>query len=107
MNGTNGDQANGTDSADLSIGLSKRTNRLWSHASPQSTPMYQFLTSVNKTFGLQLPSYEDLYKWSIEQIDDFWVHVWNFVGIRAESPASKVSCMDNAVSIAGLTCAGC
>jgi acetoacetyl-CoA synthetase len=93
MNAMNGDQANGINGADLSIGLSKGSKLLWKHASPKSTPMYQFMKSVNEEFGLQLSNYENLHRWSIDHIDAFWGHVWKFVGIRAARQSSRVSCM--------------
>jgi acetoacetyl-CoA synthetase len=89
----NGDQANGTNGADLSIGPSKGAKLLWKHAAPESTPMYQFMKSVNEEFGLQLDKYQDLHRWSIDHIDAFWGHVWKFVGVRAERQSSRVSCV--------------
>jgi acetoacetyl-CoA synthetase len=88
----NADQANGTDGADLSIGSSKSSKLLWRHASPQSTPMYRFMESVNDKLGLQLSDYKELHRWSIDNIDAFWGHVWKFVGVRAERESSRVSC---------------
>ncbi|CAA9959906.1 acetoacetyl-synthase [Pyrenophora teres f. maculata] len=68
-NGTNG--SNGTPSG---------SKLLWEHGSPETTPMHQFLQSVNKTRGLQLSSYKELHQWSIENIDQFWQRTWEFVG---------------------------
>lgn len=94
MDRTNGDQANGTNGANLRIGSSKGSRLLWRHASPQSTPMYQFMGSVNQKFGLQLSSYGEFHRWSIDYIDEFWGEVWKFVGVRAECEAAKVSCIE-------------
>ncbi|KAF1846948.1 acetoacetate-CoA ligase [Cucurbitaria berberidis CBS 394.84] len=64
---------------------------LWRHSSPQSTPMYQFLQLINQTYGQQLSTYQDLHKWSIDNIDDFWLRTWDFVGIRHQGvPLSAV-----------------
>lgn len=87
MNGTNGDQANGANGTDLAP--KHESKLLWRHPSPQSTPMFKFVESVNKEYGLSLSNYEDLHKWSIENIDRFWGRVWQFVGVRAESEASS------------------
>ncbi|KAF2681669.1 acetoacetate-CoA ligase [Lentithecium fluviatile CBS 122367] len=89
MNGTNRGQANGANGTNISNGASKGSKLLWRHGSPQSTPMYQFMESVNERYGLQLESYEELYRWSIDNINDLWGHVWKFVGVRAECEASK------------------
>ncbi|KAF1968171.1 acetoacetate-CoA ligase [Bimuria novae-zelandiae CBS 107.79] len=87
---SNGDQANGIDGADLSNGLTKGAKLLWRHPAPRSSPMFRFMDSVNQEYGLQLSNYEELYKWSVDCIDKFWGRVWQFVGIRAQSEASRV-----------------
>ncbi|KAI4932932.1 hypothetical protein J4E85_003335 [Alternaria conjuncta] len=71
MNGTKG--ANGT---------STGPKLLWKHSSPKTTPMYQFLQSVNQTHNLQLSDYSQLHKWSIDNINEFWQRTWEFVGVR-------------------------
>ncbi|KAL5402312.1 hypothetical protein PMIN06_009748 [Paraphaeosphaeria minitans] len=87
---TNGNQANGTNGTDLSSGHHKGGKLLWRHSSPRSTPMFAFLDSVNKKYGLQLSNYDDLHKWSIDHIDKFWGRIWHFVGVRARLEASRV-----------------
>ena len=88
----NGDQANGTNGADLSNGSSSKTAKLlWRHPSPRSTPMFRFMDSVNQKYGLQLSNYHELHKWSVDHFDKFWGRVWHFVGVRAATEASRVS----------------
>jgi len=53
--------------------------------------MFRFLESVNQKYGLQLSNYSHLYKWSIDNFDEFWGHTWQFVKIRAKTEASRVS----------------
>ncbi len=50
----------------------------------------RFMESVNREFGLELKTYSDLYRWSVENIPDFWASVWDFVGIRASRRFDKV-----------------
>jgi acetoacetyl-CoA synthetase len=38
---------------------------------------------VNKKHGLEINSYNELYKWSIENIPDFWAAIWEFGKIKA------------------------
>jgi len=42
-----------------------------------------FISFVNEKHCLKINSYNELYKWSIEKIPDFWAAVWEFTGIRA------------------------
>lgn len=93
MNGTNGTNgingSNGTTNG--SNGTSTGAKLLWRHSSPESTPMYQYLQRVNEAYGLRLSTYPELYQWSIDNIDSFWHSVWDFVGVRAQGRAARVS----------------
>jgi hypothetical protein len=46
-----------------------------------TTRLFRFLREVNDKHGLRLESYQDLYQWSISDIDRFWSHVWDHTGI--------------------------
>ncbi|KAI9681036.1 MAG: hypothetical protein M1822_007110 [Bathelium mastoideum] len=63
---------------------------LWKHASPESTPMWSFLQTLNAKYGLQLRDYDDLYRWSIENVASFWLEIWHQLGINAPQSYSKV-----------------
>jgi len=43
----------------------------------------RFINFVNKKYGLQISSYDELYRWSIENIQDFWASMWEFGEIKA------------------------
>jgi acetoacetyl-CoA synthetase len=43
----------------------------------------RFMANLNKTHGLDLHSYRQLYEWSIAEPADFWASVWDFSGILA------------------------
>jgi hypothetical protein len=64
---------------------------LWKHSSPHTTPMYQFLQSVNKTHDLQLSNYPELHQWSISNINKFWQRAWDFLGVRHQGIPTAVS----------------
>lgn len=65
-------------------------NLLWRHKSPESTPMWRFIQTLNVKYELQLKNYNDLYQWSIENISAFWSEIWHELGIKAPKPYSKV-----------------
>lgn len=52
--------------------------------------MTRFIGFVNKKFGLNLESYDELYDWSIEKIPDFWAAMWEFGGIIASRGYDEV-----------------
>ena len=50
----------------------------------------RLMHEVNARHGLYLSSYPDLYRWSIENITDFWASVWDFAEIKASQPYEQV-----------------
>ena len=64
---------------------------LWRHASPQASRMHQFKHLISHKYGVELPQYEHLYRWSIENIAAFWKEVWHFTGVRASEPFQTVT----------------
>lgn len=64
---------------------------LWRHPDPTSTQMHAFKERVNAKYGLKLDHYEDLHKWSVEHIGDFWGEVWDFTGIKGNRVDEPVS----------------
>jgi acetoacetyl-CoA synthetase len=72
-------------------GTHSSSKLLWKHADPGSTPMHKYLKEVNYSYNLNLYTYQELHRWSIENTDAFWQSVWKFVGVRAEGDASPVS----------------
>lgn len=48
---------------------------------------------MNEREGLKLETYEDLYKWSVQDIDKFWDCVWDetgVIGTKSGGPVSSV-----------------
>ena len=43
----------------------------------------RFISFVNSRFGLQIQSHDPLYRWSVENIPDFWEALWEFGEIKA------------------------
>lgn len=43
----------------------------------------KFIEFVNRKFDLSISTYDQLYKWSVENIPSFWAAVWEFTGIKA------------------------
>ncbi|KAI1344324.1 acetoacetate-CoA ligase [Xylariaceae sp. FL0016] len=66
------------------------SRELWRHSRPEATPMFQFLEHVKKKYSLDINDYPDLYRWSVENISDFWAEVWYFCGIKSSRSFSEV-----------------
>ncbi|KAI9816817.1 MAG: hypothetical protein M1827_001462 [Pycnora praestabilis] len=67
-----------------------RPRELWRHSSPESSRMYEFKDLINRTHGVHLAGYQDLYQWSVDNIALFWNEVWHFTRVRASHPYDEV-----------------
>lgn len=63
---------------------------LWRHPDPGSTRMWGFNYTINTKYNLNLQTYDELYRWSIENIPQFWAETWSFCGVEASQPFQKV-----------------
>jgi len=50
----------------------------------------RFIKFVNQKHGKQFKTYDDLYQWSIDQIEDFWAAMWDFGEIKASKRYDRV-----------------
>jgi acetoacetyl-CoA synthetase len=50
----------------------------------------RFMEQVNARHQLKLNSYAEVYRWSVENIPDFWAEMWDFVEIKASKPYEQV-----------------
>ncbi len=44
-----------------------------------------FIAQVNDQWGLDIGDYRDLHRWSIDELDKFWISVWDFGEVMAET----------------------
>ena len=55
-----------------------------------STNMAKFMAFVNERHGLAFESYEALHDYSVNQQEKFWVDVWDFCGVKAETRGERI-----------------
>lgn len=71
------------------------TMSLFTPDDPYTTSrLFRFLREVNEKHGLGLESYEDLYQWSVSNIDLFWSHVWDhtkIIGYKGDHVVSAIA----------------
>jgi acetoacetyl-CoA synthetase len=65
---------------------------LWipSQGTIKNANMTRFIEFVNGKFGKKFRTYDDLHPWSVDSISDFWVTVWDFVGVKASRKWDQV-----------------
>ncbi len=58
---------------------------LWTPSETQikNANITRFIQFVNRKYGKNFKSYDDLYQWSIDRIPDFWAAMWDFAEIKA------------------------
>ncbi len=56
----------------------------------QQSNMVRFINHVNETYGKDFSSFPSLYRWSVENIAQFWAAMWDFAGIKASIPYETV-----------------
>ena len=49
-----------------------------------------FMAQVQKDWGVETGDYDALYDWSIREIEKFWLSVWDFCGVIAETRGDRV-----------------
>ncbi len=43
----------------------------------------RFIEFVNRKYGKNIRTYDELHQWSVDFIPDFWAAMWNFAGVKA------------------------
>lgn len=71
--------------------LKPEAKELWRPSSPETTQIYDFMTKVNKKYGLSLNDYNALWKWSVSDPAQFWEEIWHYTKINAHNPCQQVS----------------
>ena len=52
--------------------------------------MTRFIDFVNKRYGLKIGAYDELHEWSINNLSDFWVSMWEFGEVKASKPYDTI-----------------
>jgi acetoacetyl-CoA synthetase len=52
--------------------------------------MKAFMKLVNERHGLSLKTYAQLYRWSVDRLEDFWRDLWDFTGVIAGTRGERV-----------------
>ncbi|OIN09129.1 acetoacetate--CoA ligase [Oceanisphaera psychrotolerans] len=52
--------------------------------------LHRFMQQAGERAGVNLDSYEALYRWSVEQPEDFWSLIWDFTGVQASVRGDRV-----------------
>ena len=45
-----------------------------------------YLSWLRRERGLDFPGYDELWQWSVTDLEGFWASLWDYFGIRASAP---------------------
>jgi len=67
-------------------------NKLWegNDAFKQNSHLNNYQNWLLKHHNLKFSNYHELWKWSVDNIEDFWESVWNYFKITSNSPYKRV-----------------
>ncbi|KAH6999427.1 hypothetical protein EDB80DRAFT_754039 [Ilyonectria destructans] len=63
----------------------------WKHPYPEATRLDTFRRHVNREYSLNLETYDDIHRWSVENLEDFCKAVWVFCGMVYSAAPEKVA----------------
>jgi acetoacetyl-CoA synthetase len=56
----------------------------------QTTNVGRYLTYLRRTRGLEFDGYEELWTWSVTELEDFWSSLWDYLGVVPRTPPAAV-----------------
>jgi acetoacetyl-CoA synthetase len=56
----------------------------------ERTEVGRYLHWLERERGLTFPTYEDLQRWSVDDLAAFWASIWDFFGVKASEPYTAV-----------------
>ena len=61
----------------------------------ETTEIGRFLRWLESERGLAFSDYAELLRWSVDDLEGFWGSIWDFFGVRAETPYERVLADDS------------
>jgi acetoacetyl-CoA synthetase len=63
---------------------------LWRPPSPPRGAVVELAAAVAARHGVTVDTYDDLWRWSVTSVDDFWRELWAFFGVAADGDPDPV-----------------
>jgi len=52
--------------------------------------MTRFMRWAGERRGRPFSDYDELWRWSVDEVEDFWASIWEFFNVRASRPYERV-----------------
>ena len=59
-------------------------------ADRERAEMTRFMRWAGERRGRAFADYDELWRWSVEELEEFWASIWEFCGVRASKPYEQV-----------------
>ena len=56
----------------------------------ERTEMWRFMRWAGERHGREFSDYDELWRWSVDELEVFWANIWEFCGVRASKPYDRV-----------------
>ncbi|KAG0076280.1 hypothetical protein BGZ93_003651 [Podila epicladia] len=73
---------------DNNQGMDPNPKKMWEPTDLGKKEMEKFRVHVNHKHNLTLANYNDLWQWSVDQIEQFWTDVWEYTNVIASVPCT-------------------
>jgi acetoacetyl-CoA synthetase len=74
------------------MGASASGELLWEPADDarEKARLGDFMRWLERTRGLTFEDYESLWRWSVDELEDFWRSIWDYCEVQADEPPGAV-----------------
>jgi len=56
----------------------------------EDSELARFMRWASERHGRAFDSYEEMWRWSVQELEEFWADIWEFCGVRASKPYERV-----------------
>lgn len=72
--------------------MSDAPRLLWqpSKAFVEESNLWNYIQWLKKNKGLNFEGYSELWKWSIDNLEDFWLSIWDYFEVQSSTPFDNV-----------------
>ncbi|KAM5358690.1 hypothetical protein ACJZ2D_015081 [Fusarium nematophilum] len=64
---------------------------IWKHPHPRATRLDAFRRDINRTYKVDLKTYEQLHRWSVDNLEAFCKEIWVFCGMVSSVSPERVA----------------
>jgi acetoacetyl-CoA synthetase len=80
----------------MSLSRDKGPGVLWTPPADvwETTEIGRYVTWLERERGRSFATYEELQRWTVDDLPGFWASIWDFGGVKARAPYSEVLASD-------------